>query len=236
VAFLRYLFAFVLYFLVMIVYIFTDEFFQLGLTSDDAFDIFTLPFLIIITLLIFLPRARKKFVSWFILKKEETYKSICYPILVAIIEAFLVYIYLYTPYWLGSEAIGIGSNQVTTVEGVTEIGLTIGTSIIGPFNEEFIFRFILIAGFIETLNFLISKYKRLIKIKPIAIIFWIIVTNSYFSLIHGPDLLSFPTYFVGGVIPSLFFLRYGFLAAWISHGMYNFLSPIALSIIYNLFM
>jgi len=223
-------------FLVMIVYIIADNFFHLGLTNNNAFHIFIFPFLLIIFLLIFYPRVRKKFVSWFILKKEETYKSICYPILVAIIQAFLLYIYVYTPYLLGSEAIGIGSNQVNTVEGVTEIGITIGRSIIGSFNEEFLYRFILIAGFIEILNFLISKFKRLIKIKPIAIIFWIIVTNSYFSLNHGPDLLSFTPYFLGGIIPSLFFLRYGFLAAWISHGMYNFLSPIANSIINNLFM
>lgn len=235
-AFLRFLFAFVLYLLFMIIYIFADKFFQLGLTSDAAIDIFTLPFMYIITLLIFLPQARKKFVSWFILKREETYKSVCFPILVAIIQSFLVYIYLYTPYWLGSEAISIGSKQVTTVEGVTEIGLTIGASIIGPFTEEFIFRFILIAGFIGILNLLIRKFNRFIKMKPIAIFFWIIVTNSLFSIAHGPDLLSFPTYFVGGVIPSLFFIRYGFLAAWISHGMFNFLSPIAFSIIHNLFM
>ncbi|MDN4608084.1 CPBP family intramembrane glutamic endopeptidase [Sporosarcina highlanderae] len=235
-AFSRFLFRFVLSFLFIGVYTLVDIFFQLGLTSDDANNIFTLPFLYFITLLILLPRMRKKFVLWFIFKKEETYKTICYPILVAIIQSFLVYIYMYTPYWLGSEAIGIGSKQVTTVEGVTEIGLTIGATIIGPFNEEFIFRFFLIAGFIEILNFSISKFKRLIKLKPIAIIFWIIVTNSFFSLLHGPDLLSFPPYFVGGVIPSLFFIRYGFLAAWISHGMFNFLSPIAFSIIHSLFM
>ncbi len=235
-AFLRFLFAFVLYFLVMIVYIFADKFFELGLFSDDAFRIVTLPLMCFITLLSIIPPLRKKFVTCFILKMEETYKSICYPILVAIILAFLVCIYQYTPYWLGSEAIGIGSKQVTTLKGVTEIGLTISSSIIIPFNEEFVFRFILIAGFIEILNFLISKYKRLIKIKPFAIIFCIIVTNSFFSLNHGPGLLSFPIYFVGGLIPSLFFIRYGFLAAWISHGMFNFLSPIANSIIHNLFM
>lgn len=220
----------------MIVIIFLDKYFRLGLTNDVAIEIFITPFIFILTCFIFSRKLRENFSSSFVLKNGETYKVICYPVLVAIIHAFLVYIYMYTPYWLGFEAIGIGSKQVTTVNGVSDLGLVIGVSIIGPFIEEFFFRFLLFGGFIMGLTKLSLKYKWINSRKYLIIFSLVIIINSVFSLIHGPNILSFPLYFSGGVIHTLFFIRYGFLAAWISHGMFNFLSPIAHSIINHLFM
>lgn len=220
----------------MIVIIFSDKFFQLGLTNDTAIEIFITPFIFILICFIFSSKLREKFSSGFLLNKDETYKAVCYPILVAIANAFFVYIYMYTPYWLGFEAVGIGSKQVTTVEGVSDIGLIIGSSVIGPFNEEFIFRFLLFGGMIMILKNLSKKFKWIKSKRSMIIFLCIIISNTIFSMVHGPNLSSFPLYFIGGVIDTLFFLRYGFLAGWIAHGMFNFLSPIAHSIILHLFM
>ncbi|WP_338450112.1 CPBP family intramembrane glutamic endopeptidase [Niallia oryzisoli] len=227
--------------LLTIIMVFLDNAFHLGLTSDAGLDIFITPLVMICSLIIVYPMLRSDFNKWFLLDKKKLHQAICFPILLSVLMTFLVNLYRFVPYWLGHEVIGVGSNQVTTVEGITDIGLEIGSVVFGPFTEEFIFRYGLFAGvalFISySLRNNILKYERYKKLfdqnKKTIIITWLILTNILFALAHGPNVLNFPLYFITGVIDTLLFLRFGFLAAWISHGTFNLFSGISLQIIMN---
>jgi len=220
-----------------------DKVFNLGLISEEAADVFTTLFILICTVVFFIPGLRKSFSKWFLLDRKKIVQSICFPILAAILMDFLENLYRLIPYWLGSDIIGVGSNQITTIKGVSDLGLELGTSILVPFNEEFIFRYLMFVGvpllIVYTLNDFdwFNRIKRLIeKRKKMYLISWIIIVNLLFGMAHGPDLLSFPIYFSSGILFTFFFLRYGFLSAWLSHGMSNLFSGVALQIILNLFV
>ncbi|MCM3390455.1 CPBP family intramembrane metalloprotease (plasmid) [Ureibacillus chungkukjangi] len=120
------------------------------------------------------------------------------------------------------------------------MGEVILTGVLGPFNEEVIFRFLLLYFLPYSFFYYIFEEKctrRLvfsrdnILIKAFKernkgiVICWVILLSSLFSIVHGPNFLSFPMYFLGGIIFSYLFLRFGFLPAWIAHGSYNILSP-----------
>ncbi|MFQ6391321.1 type II CAAX prenyl endopeptidase Rce1 family protein [Priestia aryabhattai] len=219
--------------------IFLDEIFGLGISNDAAFETFIAPFVMLVSFVLTFPYLRKRFTSWFILDKGKIHQAICLPILAAIAMGFAVNIYRYIPYWLGSDPIGVGSNQVTSIEDITQVGLTLLTSIIGPLNEELMFRFLIYVGLFYLLTKNKNRYPWLSRLNaniftfknPIYILGLVCGINVLFALVHGPNLLNFPLYFLGGAVNTLFFIRYGFLSAWISHGVFNFFSGITLSIV-----
>lgn len=217
---------------------FLDIRLNIGLTSDEVMPIFITPFVTILSFLMFFPALRKEFVKWFVLDKKRLDKTICYPVLASILLGFIINIYRFVPYWFGYDVVGVGKKQVTVLEDVSDLGMAIGVYIIAPFSEEFLFRFLAFAGAALWIKNLLEGTKwqeqaqlLFAKKRKLVISSWVVITNLAFSFMHGPDLLSFPLYFLGGMVDAIFFIRFGFLSAWISHGSFNFFSGILLSII-----
>lgn len=224
------IFMFSLNFLILLIVISLDIKLNLGFSENDI-DVFIFPFLTSLNFFIFFPGLRQNFYNQFI-KTNELHLLIALPILLSLIQLFLIYIYMYIPVLLNKSPISIGSNQYVTSENLTTFGEFFLTSIVGPFNEELIFRFLLLYYVPFIILSSLSKERKqnnyidyLIKKKKALISFWVILISGFFSLMHGPDLWSFMIYFPGGVICSLLFLRYGFLSAWIAHASFNAISP-----------
>ncbi|MED2737121.1 CPBP family intramembrane glutamic endopeptidase [Bacillus toyonensis] len=222
-----------------------DRMFHLGLTSDSGIEVFLMPFIFILALIIVNPSLRKDFIDRFLIDKENIHQAICFPILAGIGMVFIANAIRFIPYWLwGDQLIGVGSKQVTTLEELTDTGLLISVSIIGPFTEEFLFRYLLYGGIFLLFFKGVSDSQLSRKIvdhlyvnKTAKYIWsWIIVTNIVFALMHGPNLLNFWMYLIPGMVDAWFFITYGFLASWLSHSMFNLFSGITLQILLSLFL
>lgn len=218
-----------------------DKILKFGLSSDDGIAIFIVPFSLCWSWIVVHTSLRKDFFKRFVFNKKNIHLAICIPILVAILMEFVLNIVQFIPSWFGYDVIKPGTNQVTTLKDFSELGLIFSVSVISPFSEEFICRYLLYGGLSLAIvglakeNMWIKKlYHELFIIKnPRYIWSWVILTNIGFAMAHGPDILNFPLYFLPGVVFSIIFLRLGFLAAWISHGSSNFFSWIAHEIIVN---
>lgn len=227
-----------------ILFMLADHRLKFGLSSNEGLTIFIVPLCLMLSWIIVDENLRKDFVNRFLLSKKNLHLSICIPILVSIITEFVLNLLRFVPYWLGYDVINPGKNQVTTLNDFTATGLLFSVSVIGPFSEEFLFRYLpygglslAFAGMSKEIKWLKNIYDALfINKNPKYIWAWIIITNIVFAMAHGPDILSFPLYFIPGIVFSLFFLRFGFLAAWISHGASNLFSGIAFEIIVNTIM
>lgn len=227
-------------FSLMIFIVFLDLWLNLGLVSDEAARIFISPLIIIFGLLLFVPVIRKEFVKWFVLDKKRMDKVICYPIIASIILGFAINIYRFIPFWLGYDVVGIGKNQVTILEDVSDFGMALAAYVIAPFSEEFAFRFLAFVGVALMIKDFVkgTKWEKkaqllFVERRKLILAFWVLFTGAIFSVMHGPGVLNFPLYLIGGVVNAYFFLRFGFLSAWISHGTFNFFSGIALTVIMN---
>lgn len=237
-------------FMIFLVILLLDSKLELGFSKLEI-DVFIFPFLVIFNFFIIYPNLRKKFYKQFI-KTKELHLLIALPILISIIKLFLVYIYIYLPIFFNKDPVSIGSDQYVASESLTSLGQFLLLGILGPFSEEVVFRYlllyllpytfflylynerVLIKRIVSKSVFLFGKkiYKKMINIhRKVFITIWIILISCLFSLAHGPDLWSFPIYFMGSVIYSYLFLKYGFLPAWVAHGSYNALSPIMNTIV-----
>lgn len=231
----------VVFLFLSIVLIIVDNLLKFGISSEEGLNNFIIPFSLCWSLVIVHTTLRKDFFKQFVLNKKNIHLAICIPILVAILMEFVLNILQYIPFWLGHDVIKPGTNQVTALKDFTEIGLLFSVTVISPFSEEFFFRYLLYGGLSLVIvkmakeNKLIEKiYRELfINKNQIWIWSWIILTNIGFAMAHGPSLLSFPLYFISGIVFSIMFLRLGFLAAWISHGSANLFSWVAHEIIVN---
>lgn len=231
-------------FFILLIVIFLDIKLHLGFSETDM-EVFIFPLLTLLNFFIMFPNLRKNFYKQF-LKTKELHLLIALPILLSLIQLLLIYIYMYIPVFYNNDPVSIGSNQYVTSENLTILGDFLLTSIVGPFNEEVIFRFLLLyyvpliilrSLFIERqiLNVTIQKFFYLLNKKNKVIIsVWVILISSIFSLMHGPDLWSFIIYFPGGVICSYLFLRYGFISAWIAHASFNAISPFMHNVVIKL--
>ncbi|MGN5650928.1 CPBP family glutamic-type intramembrane protease [Bacillus sp. Brlt_9] len=234
-------------FIVMVGFMFCfgliDRIFHLGLTSERSIEVFLTPFIFISALIIVIPSLRKDFVDRFLIDKENIHKAICFPILAGIGLVFIANVVRFIPYWLGGDQIiEVGTKQVTTIEEMTDAGLLIGVSILGPFTEEFLFRYLLYGGIFVLFFKGVSESQVSQKIvdhlyinKTAKYIWsWILITNIVFALMHGPNLMNFWMYLIPGMVDAWFFITYGFLASWLSHSMFNLFSGITMQILIGL--
>jgi uncharacterized protein len=204
-------------------------------------------------LMLIFPHLRQGFRAQFV-KAKSLDRIIAIPILLAILELVISYFYFYFPVFFGGETIPLGKDQYTGHEELTTAGEIILLGVLGPFTEEFIFRFFLIVyGPFVILYYPFVKKSivpKAVKHKKMAapflflerqvnkifyqafraknkklIVPWVIVCSFLFATSHGPNISSFPLYFFPGLLFSFVFLRYGFLASWIGHGASNILSP-----------
>jgi membrane protease YdiL (CAAX protease family) len=223
--------------------------FHLGLSKDD-FEIF---FTLSLTLLYFFiihPSLRYEF-SKHVIKTKELDRIIGIPILLAIIELIISYLYMYFPVFFGHDAVSLGKDQYVGHKELSVFGWIFLVGIIGPLNEEIFFRFLLLYfipytillslknslaflkgkdgkwtnWFFKIANHSKSLYNQVFELRDKKlIIFWIIINSSFFSMLHGPNLSSFPVYFFPGVLYSFLFLRYGLISSWVAHGFGNVFS------------
>lgn len=246
---------------IMLIFLFINARFNLGISEADI-DIFLLPFLMLLYFWMIFPQLRKDFREQFI-KVKSLDRIIALPILVAILELVLVYLYFYLPVLFGGETIPLGKDQYTGHQELSTAGDILLTGVLGPFSEEFLFRFFLIvylpyvflyytfvkepfvpksdknnkiaATFLFLERHANKIYYQAFRAKnKKLIVSWVIVCSFLFAIAHGPNIYSFALYFVPGLLYSYLFLRYGLLASWIGHGTSNILSPYINSIFYYL--
>jgi len=262
---MRFLTSVFLFFLaslsLMLTIMFLNDMFHLGI-SDNDIDIFLGPSIMLIYFWIASPNLRKHFYAQFIRVKAFD-RVVMLPVLLAILELFFVYFYFYFPTLFDKEPLSIGSAQYMGHQELTTAGEILLLGIIGPFSEEFLFRFFLIVylPYLALYHTFINKplvtkkhvnkknfkpfifidnvankiYYRVFEMKDKKLISgWFILVSFFFALVHGPDIYSFPLYFLPGILYSFVYLKYGFLASWICHGTSNAFSGIVNSIFISL--
>ncbi|EJV74604.1 hypothetical protein IG3_05731 [Bacillus cereus HuA2-1] len=218
--------------------IYGDKFFGFGLSrlSVGVESLFLLTLLL--ALLITIPKLRRDFTGYFFLR-DKKHLIIGLPILLAIGMQVAFNFARFIPTWMGGEMIGVGSGQFTTSEILSEMGELILVSIIVPFNEEFLFRYVPYAAILwgancakEYSNVFKKLYLNLFVEKNTKYVWvWILSTSFVFAMIHEPNLLNFSFYFIPGIVYALLFLRYGFFSAFLAHSFYNLCSGIVLGMI-----
>ncbi|WP_409346939.1 CPBP family intramembrane glutamic endopeptidase [Paenibacillus sp. MBLB4367] len=223
--------------------------FNLKLDVDNIFSLDIQPFLLTIYFLLLFPDIRKHFFDQF-LKNSHKYKVIIFSIIIGVTENLLIDLSRFIPLMFGNEMIGVGKHQYTSDLNYFPESLDfLFLGLFPGFTEEFIFRFLpytLLFIFLSNLRlnkkidvqeFKTNKDSKIqIQLRRIIdniymgfyiekkfsyLLVWIILVSIMFSLAHGPDYKTFYLYFVGGVINSVLFLRWGFLAAMLSHAAFN---------------
>ena len=122
---------------------------------------------------------------------------------------------------LGREVLAFGKGIGFNIERIF-----VGT-IVGPFFEEFLFRIVFFTTIAYILGFIDNKFgyklsKKIFNLRGMLCWILIIIGNSLFSLAHVPDANNFHLYFIGGVIDTIIYIKYGFYASWLSHWFYNY--------------
>ncbi len=234
--FLKTLGLIVLFFTLIFLLFLLDSLLKLGVMTSQGFDIY-LVLIIFLMLLIGLSSLRKDFLNRFAPVKTYGLSYIYISICISAVLAMVMNVIRYVPFWIsGEDLIGVGSKQITSFEGFSIVGRYILTVIVGPFNEEFLFRYLSYGGLFLLIKQLpdhpwlrwihnISDHLFVKKTK-IYIIFWVLLTSTWFSLVHGPNLLNFFFYFFSGVVYGVLFLKYGLLSSWTAHGSFNLFSNI----------
>ncbi|MFB5094223.1 CPBP family intramembrane metalloprotease [Bacillus cereus] len=230
--------------LLIFILVLADKLSGLGLSNNNHAVESLYSFSVLLAGIFIFPIIRNDFKNRFILNKNKLYLTISLPIIIGILIQFIVTFIRFIPTLLGQDMIGIGSEQITYTSDLTKTGFLILVSVIGPFQEEFVFRYLFYAGiFLALANFKV-KFSWIKKIynelfihkNPLYIWGWILVTNLIFTLYHGPDITNFYAYFIPGVINALFFIRLGFLSAWLAHGVFNLCSLTIFSIVSIIFL
>lgn len=210
-----------------------DKFLGLGFLKLS----FGVESLILLTLffafLITIPKLRSDFAGYFYLSNKKRL-TIGLPILLALGMQVAFNFVRFIPTWMGSEMIGGGSAQFNTPGVLSEIGERILVSIIVPFNEEFVFRYVPYAALLwlannakEYSNVSNKLYFNLFVEKNTKYVWvWILSTSFVFAMIHEPSILNFSFYFIPGIVYAILFLKYGLFSAILAHSSYNLFSGI----------
>ncbi|WP_240792572.1 hypothetical protein [Bacillus thuringiensis] len=77
---------------------------------------------------------------------------------------FIVTSIHFIPTLLGQDMIGIGSEQITYTSDLTKTGFLFLVSVIGPFQEEMFFRYLLYAGIFLVLSDFKAKFSWVEKV------------------------------------------------------------------------
>jgi uncharacterized protein len=237
-------------FLFMFLLLYINGKFELGMT-DTHIELIVTPFFILIYLLFMFPSLRKDFFTRFLYKENLTH-SICLPILVSIILVFLINASRLLPLLFGGDVVGVGKGQFIEKADLSLMGELLFHALFPTFSEEFLFRYLAYGGLFVflTYGFLsnpgeksvlnttkFEKYinwfrtKLFIERNKYFVMTWLLIVTVWFTMVHKPDLTNFHGYFIPGLFFGIFYLKYGFLSAWLAHASFNALSGIAWSII-----
>ncbi|WP_404511784.1 lysostaphin resistance A-like protein [Bacillus sp. RC242] len=213
--------------------IYGDKFLGLGLSKLSVGVESLLLLTLLFALLITIPKLRSDFAGYFFLSNKKRL-TIGLPILLALGMQVAFNFARFIPTWMGGEMIGGGSAQFNTSEVLSEMGERILVSIIVPFNEEFVYRYVPYAALLwlandakEYSNVSNKLYFNLFVEKNTKYVWvWILSTSFVFAIIHEPGVLNFSFYFIPGIVYALLFLRYGLFSAILAHSSYNLFSGI----------
>ncbi|PFY98359.1 CPBP family intramembrane glutamic endopeptidase [Bacillus wiedmannii] len=182
--------------------------------------------------LIFFRGFRSSFSKHFIREKKLFFVIGISVLLGIIMQLTLSFIKIFV-LWLGFD-IPVGSGQYISDGRLTAAGEGFLVYLIGPFLEEAYYRYGLFMGLLGLfvlLDFLKGKSSLINKIydgserkKRIWICLWVLGSSVYFAVYHGVNMMNIWFYLIPGVIYGVLFLKYGFLASWISHSMFNIVS------------
>ncbi|MFU2033156.1 CPBP family intramembrane metalloprotease [Bacillus wiedmannii] len=206
----------------------TDNYLKWGIFEVDGFQMSSV-FMLLIAVFIVFKSVRDYFFQHFVkIRKKHlamaTGISIFLGIGLQISFSFVAnFINTFNP-----NLIKPGSDQYVSAGNLSIEGEVVIVGLLGPFNEEVIFRLFTYVYFFSLFN----KYKgKLVRSNRIYDgseekekyfkILWLIVSNILFVIYHGADITNFWVYFIPGVIYGTLFIKYGFFAAWIGHSAFN---------------
>lgn len=160
--------------------------------------------------------------------RSESLTVIGIPILTAAITRIITNVLQVMPVLFGGNAIGIAKGQMN-MSTFTPIEKIIAGTIVGPFFEEFLFRIVFFTTIAYIVGYIDNRFNYNISNKVFnlrSILCWIIIIagNILFSLAHLPNASNFHLYFIGGVVDTIIYVKYGFYASWLCHGFYNYFS------------
>lgn len=197
----------------------------INIDAESMYNIMLSILYVLIIIQIISPRLNKCIINE-ISFRSESLKTIIIPILAAIGTRLLTDILQILPEAFGESAIGIAKGQLDMSTYNPIERMFVGT-ILGPYFEELLFRVVFftsityLVGYIDTkLN---SKFSsKILNLKNIFCWVLIIIDNILFSLSHKPDVSNFHLYFIGGLIDTIIYVKFGFYSSWLSHGLYNY--------------
>mgnify|MGYP003774297981 CR=1 FL=1 len=210
-----------------------DKFLRFGISKTNT-GVFSLGIPTLLFALLFtIPKLRSNFMSYFILS-DKKHLIIGLPILLAIGMQVMFQFVSFIPTWMGGDMIGPGSGQFVPQPHLSRMGTVILVSVIAPFLEEVLFRYIPYAALLwgtnrakKHSNILSKLYFNLFIEKNNKYVWgWILSTSFVFAMVHGPNVLNFWFYFIPGVVLAWLFLRYGFFSAILAHSVFNLSSDI----------
>jgi uncharacterized protein len=117
-----------------------NQWLNLGISAQDS-EVFIYPSLTLLYFFLIFPKLRKGLSQHFI-KEKKLDKLIAIPVLLAIIKLFIVYLYIFLPTFFGRDAISVGKDQYVSHEELSTLGEILLVGVIGPLNEEIIYRFL----------------------------------------------------------------------------------------------
>lgn len=155
---------FITFVLLFILLVLADKLSGLGISNNiNAIESLYL-FSLVLTGIFIFPTIRKDFQNRFILNKNKLYVTIGLPILIGILMQVILTLIRFIPIFLGHDMIGIESGQITYTSDVTKTGFLFLVSVIGPFNEEIVFRYSLYAGIFVVLADFKTKFSWIEKV------------------------------------------------------------------------
>lgn len=218
---------------------FTDRFLSLFFVTGQFGQDYWLLLLCVLVLLLF-PKVRYLFVREFnhISHKVRMLGFSVLSVALGMAVNLFLYIYMISPVLFGSTLfIELGKNQAQYNKNtvMSDVGYWFNTTMISPFVEEFLFRFLFFIGLYAVPLIIVETKKPIQKLlderQSLHIWIWILSISILFGFVHlGLDfsqILSFPLYFVPGFLFSWLFIKRGFLYALIAHMAFNAFSPVS---------
>ncbi|AJI09106.1 CPBP family intramembrane glutamic endopeptidase [Bacillus cereus] len=186
-------------------------------------------FMLLIAVLIMFKSVRDYFSQHFVkIRKMRLVKVIGISIILGIGLQFLISFVANGINVFNPNLIKPGSNQYVSDGNLSTEGELVIAGLLGPFNEEVIYRLFMYVYFFSLLNACKNKFVAFNKFydgseekERYFKILWLIMSNVIFTMIHGADITNFWIYFIPGIIYGALFMKYGFLAAWIGHSAFN---------------
>lgn len=160
--------------------------------------------------------------------RSDSVVVIIIPILVAAAKRVLNNVLQVIPILFRGNIIGVARGQLD-ISTYSRIDKIFVATIVGPFLEEFLFRRVFFTSIAYIVGYIDNRLgknfvKKIFNFKSIICWILIVINSSIFSLIHLPDASNFHLYFIGGVVYSIIYIKYGFYASWLCHGFYNYFS------------